>query len=69
MKPSISNQWFGVVKAINHGSSVSEVTLELAPNISATAIVSKVSVESFGLEIGSKAYALIKATEITLAVD
>ena len=69
MQLSTCNQWPGTVKTIHHGNIVSEVTLELAPNILVTAIVSKASVESLGLKIGSKAYALIKSTEVSLAID
>jgi len=69
MQLSNSNQWQGIVKAINHGNIVSEVTLEMAPNISVRAIVSKISVEALGLEIGGKACALIQSTEVTLAID
>jgi molybdopterin-binding protein len=69
MKLTTRNQWPGIVKAVNHGSIVSEVTLEIAPDISVIAIVSKSSVEALGLAEGSKAYALIKSTEITLAID
>ena len=69
MKLSTRNQWQGIVTAITHGNIVSEVTLEIAPEVSVIAIVSKISVETLGLEIGSKAYALMKSTEVTLAVD
>jgi molybdate transport system regulatory protein len=69
MQLSTRNQWPGTVKAINNGNIVSEVILELAPNISVTAIVSRASIASLGLEVGSKAYALIKSTEVTLAID
>jgi molybdate transport system regulatory protein len=69
MKLSTRNQWQGIVTAITHGNIVSEVTLEITPDVSVIAIVSKISVETLGLEIGSKAYALMKSTEVTLAVD
>jgi len=69
MQLSTRNQWQGVVTAINHGNIVSEVTLEIAPNVSVISIVSKTAVESLGLKVGSKAYALIKSTEVTLAID
>ena len=69
MKLSTRNQWQGIVTAITHGNIVSEVTLEIAPEVSVIAIVSKISVETLGLEIGSKAYALMKSTEVTLAVE
>jgi len=69
MQLSNSNQWQGIVKAINHGNIVSEVTLEMAPNISVRAIVSKIAIETLGLEVGGKAFALIKSNEVTLAID
>jgi molybdopterin-binding protein len=69
MRLSTRNQWQGIVKGINHGEIVSEVTLEIAAGVLVTAIVSKVAVESLGLSVGAKAYALIKSTEITLAID
>lgn len=69
MQISTRNQWPGTVKSIHHGSNVSEVILELAPNISATALVSKSSIAALGLKVGSKAYALIKSTEVSLAID
>jgi len=69
MKLSTRNRWQGVVKAIKHGNIVSEVTLEMAPNISVTTVVSKFSAEALGLKVGGKAYALVKSTEVTLAVD
>ncbi len=69
MKLSTRNQWQGIVKAINHGNIVSEVTLEIAPNVSVIATVSRVAVETLGLEVGGNAYALIKSTEVTLAID
>jgi molybdopterin-binding protein len=69
MQLSTRNQWQGIVKAINHGSIVSEVTLEISPEVTVISIVSKAAVEALGLKIGSKAYALMKSTEVTLAVD
>ena len=69
MQLSTRNQWQGTIKAINPGAIVSEVTLEISPVVSVTAIVSKSSVENMGLKVGDKAYALIKTTEVTLAID
>ena len=69
MKLSNRNQWQGTIRSINHGAIVSEVILEISPEIIVTSIVSKSSVESLGLKVGGKAYALIKSTEVTLAID
>jgi len=69
MQISTRNQWPGVVKAINHGNIVSEVTLEISPDVTVVSIVSKSAVEALGLKVGSKAYALVKSTEVTLAIE
>lgn len=69
MQHKNSNPWQGIVKAIHHGSIQSEVTLEMAPNISVKARVSKIVLDALGLKIGGKAYALIKPNEVTLAID
>ena len=69
MQLSTRNQWQGTIIAINHGTIVSEVTLEISPEISVTSIVSKSSVENMRLKVGDKAYPLIKSTEVTLAID
>jgi molybdopterin-binding protein len=69
MKLSNRNQWQGTIIAINHGAIVSEVILEITPDVIVTSIVSKSSVENLGLKVGGKAYALIKSTEVTLAID
>jgi molybdopterin-binding protein len=63
MQPTTCNQWQGTIKAINHGTIVSEVILEIAPEVSMTAIVAKSSVETMGLKVGSTFYALIKSAE------
>jgi molybdopterin-binding protein len=64
-----SNPWQGIVKAIHHGSIQSEVTLEMAPNISVRARVSKMVLDTLGLKVGGKAYALIRSNEVILAID
>ena len=69
MKLSTRNQWQGVVKAINHGTIVSEVTLEITPDMAIVAIISKAAVKLLGLKVGCQAYALVKSTEVTLAID
>jgi len=69
MQPHNPNRWQGIVKAIHHGATQSEVTLEMAPNISVRARVSKIVLDTLGLKIGGKAYALIRSNEVILAID
>ncbi len=48
MKPSIHNQWHGIIK-VNNGNIVSEVRLEIAPNVSVLVTVSTGSDEAHGI--------------------
>ncbi len=69
MQLSTRNQWKGVIKSINHGSTVSEVLLEISPQVFVTAIISRHSAINMSLETGKEAYALIKSTEVVLGVE
>ena len=69
MQLTDNSHWQGIVKAIHHDNNITEVTLEMAPNISVRAIASKLSVEAQRLEVGSIAVALINSTGVTLVID
>lgn len=70
MKISARNILKGRVRKITPGSVNSEVTLEL-PNGGGeiTSIITKKAVENLGLQVGSPAYAVIKSSEVMIAVD
>jgi molybdopterin-binding protein len=69
MKTSARNQFPGVVKEITKGPVSSEVTLEIAPGIQIVSVISSRSAESLGLAVGKRGYALIKASNVIVAVD
>lgn len=69
MKLSARNQIKGTVKSINHGAVNSEVVIEVAPEVEVVSVVTKASAESLGLKPGSTAYAVIKASNVMVAVD
>jgi molybdopterin-binding protein len=69
MKISARNTLKGTIKNINLGAVNSEITLEIAPGIEIVSIITKSSVESLGLTEGKEAYAVIKASEVMVAVD
>jgi len=69
MKLSARNCLKGKVKKIIAGAVNSEVILELPGGIAITSIVTKEAVESLGLKEGKEAYAVIKASNVMLAVD
>jgi molybdopterin-binding protein len=69
MKLSARNVIKGKVKKVTHGAVNSEVILELAGGTEVVAIITRQSAESLGLAVGSDAYAVIKASNVMVAVD
>ena len=51
------------------GPVSTEVTIEVASGMSIVATISTVSAEALGLAVGKRAYALIKASSVVVAVD
>lgn len=57
------------VKKVVTGSVNTEVTLELAPGVELVSIITKSSAEKLGLTEGKQAYAVIKSSDVIVAVD
>jgi molybdopterin-binding protein len=69
MRISARNALKTKIKKIIPGSVNSEIILELSPGVEITAIITKDSVESLGLAEGKEAYAVIKSTDVMVAVE
>lgn len=69
MKLSARNVLTGTVKSITQGAVNSEVVLELPGGTELVSIITKHSAEDLKLTAGSKAYAVIKASNVMIAVD
>ncbi len=69
MNVSARNLLKGTVKQIVLGAVNAEVTLEIAPDIEVTSVITKASAERLGLEVGKQAYAVIKSSDVMIAVD
>ncbi len=69
MKLSARNMFKGTVKQVVHGLVSSEVILELPGGQQLVAIITKTAAQNLGLAAGKEAYAVIKATNVMLAVD
>lgn len=69
MKLSARNVMKGKVKAITPGAVNAEVVFEIAPGIDVVSIITMTSVKSLGLEVGKEAYAVVKASNVMVAVD
>ncbi len=69
MKISARNLLNGKVKNVKHGSVNSEVTVQLPGGMEIVSIITKKSAQNLGISRGKKVYAVIKATNVMLAVD
>ena len=64
MKISARNVLAGKVRSVTKGAVNAEVTLALVGGETVVAIITNHSVDSLGLQQGSEAYAIIKASEV-----
>jgi molybdopterin-binding protein len=69
MKISARNILKGKVKKITPGAVNSEVVVELAGGQEVTSIITITSVKNLGLVVGKPCYAVVRASEVMIAVD
>jgi molybdopterin-binding protein len=69
MKISARNILQGKVVNVVEGAVNCEVTLEIAPGVEIVSIITKTSAESLGLAEGKTASAVIKASDVMIAID
>ena len=69
MKLSIRNQFAGTVTSIVQGEAMAVVKIQLDGGQTITSSVTREAVEDLGLAEGSAVTALVKSTEVSLAVD
>ncbi len=69
MKISARNMLRGKVVNINTGAVNSEIEIELPGGMQVVSIITIKSAERLGLEVGKDVYAVIKASNVMIAVD
>ncbi len=69
MKISARNVLKGKVKKVTRGAVNSEVLLELTGGATVVSVITNSSVDQLGLVEGKEAYAVIKASNVMVAVD
>lgn len=69
MKISARNALKGTIKSITKGPVNSEVVLDIGGGVFVTAIITVHAVENLSLKEGMPAYAVIKASEVMVAVE
>lgn len=63
---SASNRFPGVVVELARGDVMSKLVVEVAPGVRVGSVITTDSVDRLGLTVGSRAMAIIKATEVIL---
>ncbi len=69
MQISARNTLKGTVKTISVGAVNTEITLEIAPGIEIVAVITKSSADRLALTEGKTAYAVVKSSDVIIAVD
>jgi molybdopterin-binding protein len=69
MKISARNMLKGTIKEVTHGAVNSEVVIELPGGIEVVSVITKTSAQQLALDRGKEVYAVVKATNVMIAVD
>ncbi|WP_088239452.1 TOBE domain-containing protein [Calothrix rhizosoleniae] len=69
MKISARNNLKGKITKIIPGVVSTEITIEIAPGIEVVSVITKSSADNLHLTIGKEVYAVMKASEVMVAVE
>lgn len=69
MKISARNQLKGKVVKVEKGAVNSIVSIDIGGGNKITSVITNAAVEELGLELGSDAYAIVKASNVMVGVD
>jgi molybdopterin-binding protein len=69
MKISARNRLKGKVVEVTKGATTAHVRIDIGGGSIVTASVTNEAVDELGLAVGSDAYAVIKASDVMVAVD
>jgi molybdopterin-binding protein len=69
MRLSARNVLKGKIKQVKSGAVNTEVILELSPGVEVVSIITKESADNLQLAPGKSAYAVVKASNVMIAVD
>jgi molybdopterin-binding protein len=69
MKVSARNTLKGKIKKVTTGAVNSEILVELPGGAEIVSIITKASADALGLKEGKEVYAVIKASNVMIAID
>ena len=69
MKISARNSFAGKITAIKEGPVSTEVTVRIAPRLEIVSVITTSSAKKLKLEVGTKAYAIVKSDNVIIGTD
>jgi len=69
MPISARNQFPGIVRAVRHGAVMSEIVIDIGGGLEIVSLISTSSAKRLRLKKGSRAVAVIKATEVIVSTE
>ncbi len=69
MQISARNALKGTIKSVEIGAVNTEVIIEIIPGVEVVSIITKDSAEKLGLTAGKQVYAVVKSSDVMIAVD
>jgi molybdate transport system regulatory protein len=69
MRLSARNQLSGTILSIKEGVITAEVVVSLSGGEELVSVITMESVKSLGLKVGDQVKAIVKSTEVMIAVD
>ena len=69
MKLSARNQIKGRIVAVTKGATTSHVRVDVGGGTIITASITNEAVDELGLAVGRDAYAVVKASDVMIAID
>ena len=69
MKISARNQIKGKIVDVKKGATTAHVRVEVSPGLVITSSITNEAVDELGLKVGAVAIAVIKASDVMIAID
>jgi molybdopterin-binding protein len=69
MKISARNVIKGIVKSVNHGPVSAEIVISVAKGLEISSVITTSAAKELGLKKGVEVYAVIKASNVMVAID
>jgi molybdopterin-binding protein len=69
MRISARNQINGKILEVKKGATTAHIRLEIAPGQVITPSITNEGVDDLGLQVGAEAIAIIKASDVMIAID